>query len=132
MTWMSVLDLGLEQLLVPLEHHGGLLLGPELFSQPGGVNHGVLGLVLGHLGLGGHLIQVMAEVVHLSLALALSSLDGLVGAGLLGQSLVGVGELLLNHPPVPVGLLEQGASLLESVLIGIDPPVSGNERILGG
>merc|ERR1719323_166059 len=72
----------------------------------------------------------MTEVVHLGLALALCSLDGLVGAGLLGQSLVGVGELLLDHPPVPVGLLQQGAGLLQSVLVGIDSPISGDEGIL--
>merc|ERR550525_348598 len=100
--------------------------------MPGGVNHGVLGLVLRHLGLGDHLIQVVTEVVHLSLALALGSLDGLVGAGLLGQSLVGVGQLQLNHPPVPVGLLKESAGLLKSVLVGIDSPVSGDESILGG
>merc|ERR1712066_781828 len=131
---LSVLDLGLEQLLVPVEHHGALLLSSELLSQPGGVNHGMLGLVLGHLGLGDHLIQVVTEVVHLGLALALGSLDGLVGAGLLGQSLVGVGQLLLNHPPIPVGLLKESAglailgevqggnllSLLNLLLVGLD------------
>merc|ERR1712066_1153679 len=129
---LSVLDLGLEQLLVPVEHHGALLLSSELLSQPGGVNHGMLGLVLGHLGLGDHLGQVVTEGVHLGLALALGSLDGLVGAGLLGQSLVGVGQLLLNHPPIPVGLLKESAGLLKSVLVGIDSPVSGDESILGG
>merc|ERR1719278_225460 len=91
-----------------------------------------MGLLLGHLGLGGHLVQVVAEVVHFNLALGLGSIDGLVGAGLLGQSLVGVGQLLLNHPPVPVRLLQKSAGLLKSVLVGIDSPVSGDESILGG
>merc|ERR1719281_1219850 len=108
-TGLSVLDLSLKKLLVSLQHHGDLLLGTELLGQSGGVNHGSLGLVLGHLGLGGHLVQIVSEVVHLGLALGLGAIDGLVGAGLLGQGLVGVGQLLLDHPPVPVGLLQESA-----------------------
>merc|ERR1719460_3235860 len=77
------------------------------------------------------LIQIMTEVVHLGLVLALGSLDGLVGAGLLGQSLVGIGQLLLDHPSVPVGLLQQGAGLLQGVLVGVDSSIGGDEGILG-
>merc|ERR1719270_2281021 len=89
-----------------------------------------MGLLLRHLGLGGHLVQIVAEVVHLSLALGLGAIDGLVGAGLLGQGLVGVSELLLNHSPVPVRLLKKGSCFLQSILVGIDSPLCSNKGIL--
>merc|ERR1719281_687675 len=129
-TGLGVLDLSLQELLVSLQHHGDLLLGTELLGQSGSVNHGSLGLVLGHLGLGGHLVQVVSEVVHLSLALGLGAIDGLVGAGLLGQGLVGVGQLLLDHPPVPVRLFQKSAGLLQSILVGVDSSLSSNEGVL--
>merc|ERR1719270_2672993 len=89
-----------------------------------------MGLLLRHLGLGGHLVQIVAEVVHLSLALGLGAIDGLVGAGLLGQGLVGVSELLLNHSPVPVRLLKKGSCFLQSILVGSDSPLSSNKGVL--
>ena len=94
---LSVLDLRLQQLLVPLQVHCQLLLLPELVSQPGSINHGTLGLLLGHAGLGDHLIQVVAHCTHLLLAFHLRPADRLVGASLVAQALVGVGKLLLNH-----------------------------------
>merc|ERR1711971_109059 len=116
---LGVLDLGLEQLLVPLEHHGGLLLSSELVSEPGGVNHGVLGLVIRHLGLCSHLIQIMAHGIELLLALALGTLDGLVGAGLVRQSLVGVLQLLGDGLGSGL-LLKPGLALTESLLDNLD------------
>ena len=68
---LGVLDLRLQQLLVPLQVHCQLLLLPELVSQPSSINHGTLGLLLGHANQ--------------------------VGASLVTQALVGVGKLLLNH-----------------------------------
>merc|ERR1719277_434568 len=56
-TVLSILDLGLKKLLVSLKHHGDLLFTPEFISKTSSINHGTLGLLLGHLGLGGHLIQ---------------------------------------------------------------------------
>merc|ERR1719297_206118 len=91
----------------------------------------MLGLVVRHPSLGGHLVQVVAQSVELLLALGLGSVDGLVLAGLIGESLVGVGQLLLNHPPVPIGLLQQGAGLLQGVLVGVAPPVGRDEVVLG-
>merc|ERR1711963_1244128 len=129
-TGLGILDLGLKKLLVSLKHHGDLLLSTELLSKSSSINHGSLGLVLGHLGLRGHLIQVVSEVVHLSLALGLGTVDGLVGAGLLRQSLIGVGKLLLNHPPVSVRLFQKGAGLLQSILVGVDSSLSTNEGVL--
>merc|ERR1711936_1406449 len=62
---LGVLDLSLQKLLVPLKVHRKLLLLPELISQPGGIHHGTLGLVLGHAGLSDHLVQVVAHGAHL-------------------------------------------------------------------
>merc|ERR1719232_888961 len=55
-TVLSILDLGLQKLLVSLKHHGDLLFTPEFISKTSSINHGTLGLVIRHLGLGGHLV----------------------------------------------------------------------------
>merc|ERR1719348_1405130 len=75
---LRVLQLDLQQLLVSLKHHCRLLLCTELLGQSGGINHGLLGLLIGHPGLHGHLLQIMVQVVHLLLALHLGTTDGLV------------------------------------------------------
>merc|ERR1719232_1802224 len=102
-TVLSILDLGLKKLLVSLRHHG----------------------------LGGHLVQIVTQSIELLLTLGLGPIDGLVLAGLVGQVLVGVRQLLLDHPPVPVGLFQKSASLLKSILVGIASPVSSNQVVLG-
>merc|ERR1712080_130018 len=48
------------------------------------------GLVLRHLGLIGHLVQVSIELSQLNLQLPLGGSDGLVGIGQVGKGLVGV------------------------------------------
>merc|ERR1719208_752397 len=116
---LHVLDLGLEQPLLPLKGLGHLLLGAELVGETGGVDHGSLGLLLGKRGLAGHLVTVGLQGLHLRLQLHLGTLDGLVGAGGVGEGLVGVGQLLLHHAAGPVGLLEEGAGLLQGVLVGV-------------
>merc|ERR1719282_2138348 len=128
---LSILDLGLKKLLVSLKHHGDLLLSSEFISKTSSINHGTLGLVIRHLGLGGHLIQIVTQSIELLLTLGLGPIDGLVLAGLVGQVLVGVRQLLLDHPPVPIGLFQKSASLLKSILVGIASPISGNQVVLG-
>merc|ERR1719412_852306 len=121
---LGVLHLGFQKFLVPLKGHRKLLLLPEFISQPGGINHGTLGLVLGHASLGDHLVQVVAHGAHLLLALHLGTADRLVGASLIAKRLISVGKLLLNHATVAVGLLKQGSCLLQSILVGVGAPVS--------
>merc|ERR1719234_1872475 len=106
---LGVLHLGFQKLLVTLKSHCKLLLLPEFIGQPGGINHGALGLVFRHPSLGDHLVQVVAHGAHLLLALHLCTADGLVGASLVAERLVGVGKLLLNHATLAVGLLKQGS-----------------------
>ena len=55
---LHVLDLALEGTAVLLAVLGVLLLASELISQASGVNHGLLGLVLGDAALAQHLLQV--------------------------------------------------------------------------
>merc|ERR1719346_128533 len=128
---LHVLDLGLQQPLLPLQGLGELLLGPQLVSEAGGVNHGALGLLLGQASLASHLVTVGLQGLDLRLQLHLGSLDGLVGAGLVGQGLVGVLQLLLHHAAGAVSLLQQGAGLLQSVLVGVGLPLSIDELVMG-
>ena len=55
---LHVLDLVVQGLPVLLAHLGVLLLQSELVSQPGGINHGLLGSLLGHLALSQHLLKI--------------------------------------------------------------------------
>ena len=60
------------------------------------IDHGTLSLLLGKMRLSGHLVEVVAHGSHLLLALHLGPADRLVGASLVAERLVGVGQLLLN------------------------------------
>merc|ERR1719468_256380 len=128
---LHVLDLGLEELLLPLKGLGKLLLRPELISQAGGVNHGTLSLLFGQGSLSSHLVTVRLQGLDLRLELHLGSLDGLVGAGLLRQRLVGVLKLLLDHAAGAVSLLQEGAGLLKGILVGVGLPLSIDELVMG-
>merc|ERR1719389_1581246 len=127
---LHVLDLGLQQPLLPLKGLGHLLLGSQLVSQAGGIDHGSLGLLLGQGGLAGHLVTVGLQGLHLGLQLHLGALDGLVGAGGVGQRLVGVGQLLLHHAAGAVSLLQQSPRLLQSVLVGVGLPLSVDQLVV--
>merc|ERR1719433_2199239 len=96
------------------------------------VYHSTGSLVLGHLGLVGHLVQVGIELTKLSLQLPLCGSDGLVGVGQISQGLVGVGELLLSSATLTIGSLQESASLLEAVGNGSSTTVGGDLGIGGG
>merc|ERR1712111_319823 len=127
---LHVLDLGLEEPLLPLKGLGKLLLRPELISQAGGINHGTLSLLLGQGSLSSHLVTVRLQGLDLRLELHLGSLDGLVGAGLVRQRLVGVLKLLLDHAAGAVSLLQEGAGLLQGILVGVGLPLSIDELVV--
>merc|ERR1719175_8537 len=128
---LGVLALGLQQLAVLLQGHGHVLLGAELIGQAGGVDHGAGSLLLGQLGLVGHLVEVGVEGVGLVLQLPLGGGHGLVLVGQIGQGLVGVAQLLLQGAAATVGLLQQGAGLLQGVLHGSGLPLGSHLLILG-
>merc|ERR1711973_250090 len=127
---LGILDLGLKEFLVSLQHHGSLLLSSELISKSSSINHGTLGLVIRHLCLRCHLIKIMAKGIELLLTLGFSSIDCLVGAGLVRKCLIGISKLLLNHSPVPIRLLKESSCLLKGILVGIASPISSNEVVL--
>merc|ERR1712227_238816 len=115
-TVLCILDLGLQKLLVSLEHHSALLFGSEFIR---------------HLGLRSHLIQIVTKSIQFLFTLGLCSIDGLVLAGLVRQVLVGVSKLLFNHSPVPVGLFQKSAGLLQSILVCVASSISSNQVVLG-
>merc|ERR550534_3386545 len=89
-----------------------VLLGAELVGETGGVDHGLLGLLLGVLGLLQHVVDLGVHCVD-------GALDGPLVAGGLGVDrchLVDggarLGELGLGLALAPLGGVEQGASLL--------------------
>merc|ERR1719270_2037076 len=90
-----------------------------------------VGLLLGQRSFTSHLVTVSLESLDLRLQLHLGSLDGLVGAGLVGQGLVGVLQLLLHHTAGTVSLLQEGAGLLESVLVGVGLAFSIDQLVMG-
>merc|ERR1719433_2438360 len=96
------------------------------------VYHSTGSLVLGHLGLVGHLVQVGIELTKLSLQLPLCGSDGLVGVGQISQGLVGVSELLLSSATLTIGGLQESASLLEAVGNSSSTAVGGDLGIGGG
>merc|ERR1719490_259798 len=72
---LHVLDLSIQKLALPLKTLSSILLTAELIGQPGGVNHGTLGLLFAEAGLGSHLVQVAGESGHLRLDLHLGLRD---------------------------------------------------------
>merc|ERR1719455_27121 len=117
--------------LLPLQRLGELLLRSKFISEASSINHGTLGLLLGQRSLTSHLVTVSLEGLDLRLQLHLGALDGLVGAGLVGQGLVGVLQLLLHHTAGTVSLLQEGAGLLKSVLVGVGSALGVDQFVMG-
>lgn len=115
-TDLELLDLLLQSLPQFLLGLGMILLSAELISQAGGINHSLLGLLLGVLGLVQEFVQVGVQGLQLRLQLPLGSGDGGVLGGNLVQLLVGIGQLLFGLATATVGLLQQSARLLQFVL----------------
>merc|ERR1719422_1811545 len=128
---LHILDLGLQQFLLSLQSLGELLLRSKFISKTSSINHGTLGLLLGQRSLTSHLVTVSLEGLDLRLQLHLGSLDCLVGAGLVGQGLVGVLQLLLHHTAGTVSLLQEGAGLLKGILVGVGLALSIDQFIMG-
>merc|ERR1719232_476145 len=128
---LHVLDLGLKESLLSLQSLGEFLLRSEFISKTSSINHGTLGLLLGQRSLSSHLVTVSLESLDLRLQLHLGSLDCLVGAGLVGQGLVGVLQLLLHHTAGTVSLLQEGAGLLKGILVGVGLALSIDQFVMG-
>merc|ERR1712061_694140 len=127
---LHVLDLSIQKFAFPLKTLGSILLSAELISQPGGIDHGTLGLLLAESGFSRHLVEVAGEGGHLGLDLHLGGLNGLVLASLVAESLIGVSKLLLDHASGTVSLLQQSAGLLQSILVGVALAVGDDESVV--
>merc|ERR1719411_139014 len=62
---LHVLHLVVQHSAAPLGHLGVLLLSPELISQPGGINHRLLGLLLSNSTLSQHFLEISLHCLHL-------------------------------------------------------------------
>uniref|UniRef100_A0A182JJS0 Uncharacterized protein n=1 Tax=Anopheles atroparvus TaxID=41427 RepID=A0A182JJS0_ANOAO len=113
---LQFLDLLLKSLAQLLLGLGMVLLGAQLIGQAGSVNHGLLGLLLGVLGFIQQLVQVGVQSLQLRLELPLGGGDRSVLGGHFVQLLVSIAELLFGLATATVGLLQQGARLLQFVL----------------
>merc|ERR1719392_463521 len=118
---LDVLDLGLQELALPLKALSKVLLTAELISQPGGVDHGTLGLLVaeGLVGVGKLLLNHTSGTVGL-LQQSAGLLQGvLVGVALAVGNDQGVVGLLLGH----LLALELGLGLPQTELVGLDVPL---------
>merc|ERR1719330_2139701 len=123
-TVLQLSQAGLKGPLALGQAGGVVLLRAELISQAGGVNHGLLGLLLGVLGL-------VQEVVNLGLHGVQSALHTPLvsgGAGVDGAHLVdscpGLAKLSLRLPLAAVSRVEEGPGLLHLTLEGVGPAIS--------
>merc|ERR1719347_876045 len=90
----------------------------------------MLSLVFRDSSLGGHLVQVSLKSCHFTLHLPFGSRDCLVETGLFTKALICVRQFLLNHAPSPVCLLQQSASFLQCILVGVCSLFSSKEIIV--
>merc|ERR1719205_170471 len=116
-------QLGLEVLLGRHQAGGVILLGAELISQPGGVNHGLLGLLLGILGSQQHTVNLGLDGVDGALQVALhggvAGVDGLH----LSHSQPGVSNLLGQLAVCSLRRVQKCARLLHLPIEGLCLPL---------
>merc|ERR1719205_302473 len=122
-------QLGLEVLLGGHQAGGVILLGAELVSQPCGVNHGLLGLLLSVLGGQQHAVNLSLDgadgVLQVALHGGVAGVDGLH----LGDGHPGVGDLLGQLPIGPLGGVQEGARLLHLPIESIGLPLSDSNLL---
>merc|ERR1739844_477165 len=128
---LHVLGLGLHELPSLFQDLSVLLLSTEFISKASSINHGTLGFGFGVRGFNSHLVQITRESLHLSFQLPLCSRNGLVSAGELSKSFVGVRELLFNSAASAVSLLQKSAGFLKSILVGVSLAISSDQVVMG-
>lgn len=126
--FLDLLFKGLPQFLLGL---GMILLGAQLIGKTGSIDHSLLGLLLGVLGLVEELIQVGVQSLELRLQFPLGSGDGSVLGGNFVQLFVGIGKLLLGLATAAVGLLQQSAGLFEFVLQSVGTTLRDTQLFTG-
>merc|ERR1719195_387337 len=91
---------------------GVVLLSAELIGQTGGVDHRLLGLLLGVLGLVQHVVNLSVQGVDNALDAALLSGGAGVDRGHLVDSVPGLARLSLSLPLATLGRVQQRPGLL--------------------
>merc|ERR1719189_2585493 len=117
-------QLGLHGSLALSEGGGVVLLGPQLVSQAGRVNHRLLGLLLGALGLVQQVVNLGLHGVQGSLHTALVPGGAGVDGGHLVDSVAGVAQLGLGLPLAALGGVQQSSGLLHLALESVGAAVS--------
>merc|ERR1711971_1411768 len=101
-----------------------VLLCTELISKTSSVNHCLLGLLLGALGLVEHVVDLSLQGVDGALEAALVSSSARVDIVHLVDGHAGFGQLRLSLPLAPLGRVKKGTSLLHLTLEGVGPALS--------
>merc|ERR1719384_2420462 len=101
-----------------------VLLSTELISKTSSVNHCLLGLLLGALGLVEHVVDLSLEGVDGALEPALVSSRARVDIVHLVDGHAGFSQLRLSLPLAPLGRVKEGTSLLHLTLEGVGPALS--------
>merc|ERR1719361_2283136 len=128
---LHVLHLAVQHAPVPLSHLGVLLLSAQLVSDPGSVDHRLLGLLLGYPALSQHLLQISLHGLHLRVEFPLAGLQRLVLEGGVGHLPHHVAQLLLGSPALPVSVLQLGLGLLQLVPDGVGLPLALDQLLPG-
>merc|ERR1740123_1885631 len=106
------------------EAGGVVLLGSQLVSQAGGVNHRLLGLLLGVLGLVQQVVDLGLHGVESSLHTSLVRVGPRVDGSHLVDSAASVRQLGLSLPLATLSRVQQSSGLLDLSGQGVGPAVS--------
>merc|ERR1740116_834733 len=101
-----------------------VLLSTELISKTSSVNHCLLGLLLGALGLVEHVVDLSLHGVDGPLEPALVSGGTRVDIVHLVDGHAGFGQLRLSLPLAPLGRVKEGTSLFHLTPEGVGPALS--------
>merc|ERR1719410_1517012 len=101
-----------ERVLSAGEGRDMLLLSAELISQPGGINHGLLGLLLTILGSNKHTINLSLEGVDAGLKLALAGHVTAVDGLHVVDGTTGIRDVILELSNGTIGSIKESLALL--------------------
>lgn len=128
---LQFLDLLLKSLAEFLLGLGVVLLSAQLVGETGGVNHGLLGLLLGVLSLVEELVEVGVQGLQLGLEFPLGGGEGSALGGQFVELFVSVAKFLFGLAAGTVGLFQKSAGLLELVLESVGTTFGDAELFAG-
>merc|ERR1719402_1998858 len=109
-------------LCVRTQRLGGL--GAELVSQASSINHGLLSLFLGVLGLVEHLLEVRLKCSHFTLNLPLGGGEGRIQTTEVVDGLVSIVEFSLGMAASAVRLFQESARFFQLTVEGVGAALS--------